>query len=854
MAERTDLRIADALLIPEGDLTGDVKIPTGSKGNYSVQVTDLATFVKQDKNLTDKDYVDTQNNGVKGQIDAHKDDDENPHNTTKLQIGLGNVDNTADLDKPVSNATQASIITAVQPKANSVDVYKKVDDRPATKVSTVSGKTQQEINDVVGADWYDKSGGYAFGDRVRLLNGDIVKNIKIDGKNTSNPNTDISGWVKDNSASQIFDENGNNQQFINSTIIARVGLPSELAALKLKIDDIVYIAEFEAYYKCETGTADNILSFNAGSNKIAKLIHNGTIQYKNIGSTASKLMFAVNNDLKIKEVIGGEYIADSIVQINRSDLSLEFEKLTYPTTISGGNNALAALIECKGTVTNENLDQYILASDLLEFSEYFPVSDITKFSVGDWIVVSNGTTPLKINYMCRVLELNVDRIKIDYRLGWTLSVGDTLNFKKVNPIQGIDIEFKEIDYQPTDTRQTARAVCLFQYASNCNLTASDKVRNTYWPVLAGRHSHRCSIQNTELQNPQETQGGGDGYLVQWQYSLYCRTENCITFAERHLNDFTMCAYSSVVNCRSFNSEDGGFVTHGNFEHDLYYENNVGLLSFANSGVIFGQRAKRITVNKHVGSRLIAKAGVVDLTLNDVDISDYAEINNDGFSSNNLTVLNGVTFTSFLPKLSRRKTLVVGGALTMNVNRALTNAASTGEIVFSKVNIDKFQNQVTGGYADIVFDVCNLSADYNSNVNFLNFKSLKLNGGVCENFGIRFTDARDQSLSIDGTKFTGKNSADTFIDNRKIGGNMSMQLYDLDSELTSGFHWSATQTAGVCEIDVAGGKYKAGSIRMTQTLANLAGSYLFIRGTTEASVARTLPTASAKVKLGDCLIF
>ena len=43
---------------------------------------------------------------VNKEVSEHKADKNNPHKVTKEQIGLGNVDNTADLDKPVSNATQ----------------------------------------------------------------------------------------------------------------------------------------------------------------------------------------------------------------------------------------------------------------------------------------------------------------------------------------------------------------------------------------------------------------------------------------------------------------------------------------------------------------------------------------------------------------------------------------------------------------------------------------------------------------------------------------------------------------------------------------------------------------------------
>ena len=43
---------------------------------------------------------------VNKEVSEHKADKNNPHEVTKAQVGLGNVDNTSDLDKPVSNATQ----------------------------------------------------------------------------------------------------------------------------------------------------------------------------------------------------------------------------------------------------------------------------------------------------------------------------------------------------------------------------------------------------------------------------------------------------------------------------------------------------------------------------------------------------------------------------------------------------------------------------------------------------------------------------------------------------------------------------------------------------------------------------
>jgi hypothetical protein len=46
---------------------------------------------------------------VQAKVDAHANLTNNPHAVTKAQVGLGNVDNTSDLDKPISTATQSAL-------------------------------------------------------------------------------------------------------------------------------------------------------------------------------------------------------------------------------------------------------------------------------------------------------------------------------------------------------------------------------------------------------------------------------------------------------------------------------------------------------------------------------------------------------------------------------------------------------------------------------------------------------------------------------------------------------------------------------------------------------------------------
>lgn len=56
-------------------------------------------------------------------FDNHVANKENPHSVTKEQVGLGNVDNTSDLDKPISNATSTALedLNKVMPTDINVD-------------------------------------------------------------------------------------------------------------------------------------------------------------------------------------------------------------------------------------------------------------------------------------------------------------------------------------------------------------------------------------------------------------------------------------------------------------------------------------------------------------------------------------------------------------------------------------------------------------------------------------------------------------------------------------------------------------------------------------------------------------
>lgn len=85
--------------------------------------------------------VETDVTDLQGATSSHANNKNNPHNVTKAQIGLGNVDNTSDMDKPVSTAQAAAIGSVADAISNHINdtgiphpvIFGYVDDQVATR-------------------------------------------------------------------------------------------------------------------------------------------------------------------------------------------------------------------------------------------------------------------------------------------------------------------------------------------------------------------------------------------------------------------------------------------------------------------------------------------------------------------------------------------------------------------------------------------------------------------------------------------------------------------------------------------------------------------------------------------------
>lgn len=85
---------------------------------------------------SDLEITNTNLSNLQSTVNQHIQNSENPHNVTKDQVGLGNVDNTSDMEKPMSNPQQEYV-------NNSLLGYMQIND----SVKTIIAGTDESFND-----------------------------------------------------------------------------------------------------------------------------------------------------------------------------------------------------------------------------------------------------------------------------------------------------------------------------------------------------------------------------------------------------------------------------------------------------------------------------------------------------------------------------------------------------------------------------------------------------------------------------------------------------------------------------------------------------------------------------------
>ena len=161
--------------------------------------------------LKDQASITSDINAVQTNLETHINNKSNPHKVTKDQVGLGNVNNTSDANKPISNATQ----TALNGKFSATDgnaLKQRVDNIPELVATDI---TVDSDNDSVNISL----------DKTSIVDGTLSgTTININSATASKAGilvpTDkskIDKIVTDGDGNKYLTDNGNYQELIEDT-------------------------------------------------------------------------------------------------------------------------------------------------------------------------------------------------------------------------------------------------------------------------------------------------------------------------------------------------------------------------------------------------------------------------------------------------------------------------------------------------------------------------------------------------------------------------------------------------------------------------------------------------------------
>lgn len=184
--------------------------------------------------LKDQAGITSDIDAVQTNLETHINNKSNPHEVTKDQVGLGNVDNTSDANKPISNATQ----TALNGKFSATDgnaLKQTIEDMPNLVVT--EGSVSHKNNNI----------------SLSLRQQDLKDPVNTDSiLLTFNPATDSTAGIilpSDKSKIDKIITNGNGTKYLsdNGTYKEVQGGSADIESLKQYVNDSISSARSVGY-------------------------------------------------------------------------------------------------------------------------------------------------------------------------------------------------------------------------------------------------------------------------------------------------------------------------------------------------------------------------------------------------------------------------------------------------------------------------------------------------------------------------------------------------------------------------------------------------------------------------------
>lgn len=354
--------------------------------------------------LKDQAGITSDIDAVQTNLETHINNKSNPHKVTKDQVGLGNVDNTSDANKPISNATQ----TALNGKFSATDgnaLKQRVDNIPELVATDI---TVDSDNDSVNISL----------DKTSIVDGTLSgTTININSATASKAGILV---PTDKSKIDKIITNGNGTKYLsdNGTYkeVSGGSSSSDIKIIELlNIGDIISIV----YHEKDRASSDISLVFG-GSANFRSIVND-------ILKTHTRYFFHVKNTPKTNCIqLSG---VNAWKNIDNTQYELHF---IYNYYISNGNQRTCrrvTVIDSDNTDSNlfivENVnDMYVLSKDRDRRKMVSLVGE--GFDESHWYPVSFTASPSTIVPPCNLIiwnSLKNDSSGINPKPSWATNKG-----------------------------------------------------------------------------------------------------------------------------------------------------------------------------------------------------------------------------------------------------------------------------------------------------------------------------------------------------------------------------------------------------------------------------------------------
>lgn len=354
--------------------------------------------------LKDQAGITSDINAVQTNLETHINNKSNPHEVTKDQVGLGNVDNTSDANKPISNATQ----TALNGKFSATDgnaLKQRVDNIPELVATDI---TVDSDNDSVNISL----------DKTSIVDGTLSgTTININSATASKAGILV---PTDKSKIDKIITNGNGTKYLsdNGTYKEVSGGSSSSDINIIELQDIMDIISI-VYHEKDRASSD-ISSVFGGSANFRSIVND-------ILKTHTRYFFHVKDtpDTNCIQLSG----VNAWKNIDNTRYELHF---IYNYYISNGNQRTCrrvTVIDSDNTDSNlfivENVnDMYVLSKDRDRRKSVSLVGE--GFDENHWYPVSFTADPNSIVPPCNLIiwnSLNNDSAGISPKPSWATNSG-----------------------------------------------------------------------------------------------------------------------------------------------------------------------------------------------------------------------------------------------------------------------------------------------------------------------------------------------------------------------------------------------------------------------------------------------